>query len=209
MEKSDHICLFLNGTAPDLTLLQRYCSKDALRIATDGAYDYCINLGYKPDILIGDMDSVSELPGDGKTGIVYNTDINNNDLEKALMYCREQGFRKLRIFGLDGKRIDHFLINIATLTHFSGEMDIEVYSNEEYLHFLVPGKYRFSVMPGQRFSLLALKTVSGLQLKGVTYETVNAVLEPGSRGLGNVCRNSSLHMAFSSGLLIFMSELPA
>lgn len=207
MEKPDYTCIFLNGDPPSPELLRQFCGSTKLRIATDGAYDYCVRLGLKPHILIGDMDSVSGLPEAQNIRVIYDTDINNNDLEKCLKFCREHRLRKLRVFGADGKRIDHFLINMVTLANFAKTQEIQIYSNREYLQFLNPGEYVFQTAPGQRFSLLALEAAGGLQIDGAAYTADRGLLEPGSRGLGNICTDSELKILFSSGLLLYISEL--
>lgn len=207
MENTEYSCIFLNGNPPSPELLRRFCKKKGLRIATDGAYDYCLELGFKPQILIGDMDSISGEPDETQTKVIYNTDINNNDLEKCLIYCKEHKLLNLRVFGSDGKRSDHFLINIATFAAYAKDIGIHIYTDEEYLEFLNPGEHIFSVKPGQRFSLLALENVGGLQISGSAYTPDRANLESGSRGLGNICTGQDLKIRFSSGLLLYMSEL--
>lgn len=207
MENPEYSYIFLNGNPPSPELVRRFCKKNGLRIATDGAYDYCLKLGFTPQILIGDMDSLSMLPDKTYTKVIYNTDINNNDLEKCLIYCKEHKLLNLRIFGSDGKRSDHFLINMATFAAYAKKMGIHIYTNEEYFEFLNPGRYVFPVKPGQRFSLLALETVNGLQMSGSAYTPDHANLEPGSCGLGNICTGKNLEIRFSSGLLLYMSEL--
>ncbi len=198
--------IFLNGTAPSADLIKKHCLPEDLMICTDGAYDYLMRYGMHPDILIGDMDSVSRLPDRQDIRIIKTADPMNNDLEKALRFCLDEHIAELNIFGADGKRLDHFIINLATLASYAGKMDITIFSEKEQLHFLIPGQYAFTGCSGKRFSLLSLKTAAGLTLKGAAYPLTDTVLEPGSLGLSNAFTADTLQISFKSGLLLYMTE---
>ncbi|MDZ7821518.1 MAG: hypothetical protein U5N26_06740 [Candidatus Marinimicrobia bacterium] len=99
MVRSDKACIFLNGEPPGRDHIERYCEPAYLKICTDGAHDYLEAYGVSPHILIGDMDSLKELPSGSAFRILRSTDVNNSDFEKALGYCSDNGIRKLRIFG--------------------------------------------------------------------------------------------------------------
>ncbi|MDD3095639.1 MAG: thiamine diphosphokinase [Candidatus Neomarinimicrobiota bacterium] len=207
MEKPEAACLFLNGNVPDTAVLQQYCGNDRLRIAADGAYDYCLQLDFIPDVLIGDMDSIKSRPTSGTGELIHDPSISISDLEKCLRYCSKHGIADLHVFGADGKQLDHFLINIVTLAQYAAVIRIAVYTKDELLRFLPAGKYRFQTRKGQRFSLLALEPVSGLLLEGALFDVADARLQPGSQGLGNSCIGTMLGICFDSGLLLFMTRL--
>jgi thiamine pyrophosphokinase len=67
--------------------------KDILRlnntfiIATDGSYAKCKRLKIVPNLIIGDMDSITD---QNYEGILYQYIDNqdNTDLEKAIIYCK-------------------------------------------------------------------------------------------------------------------------
>ncbi|MDD4960831.1 MAG: thiamine diphosphokinase [Candidatus Marinimicrobia bacterium] len=207
MGKPKEACLFLNGTVPDPAVLRQYCPRKTLRVAADGAYDYCLQLGFTPDVLIGDMDSVQRLPTTAETELIRDSDPDFGDLEKCLRYCREKSVSDLYIFGADGKMTDHFLINIVTLAQYAKTMRINIYTRDEQLHFLSAGYHQFRTRKAQRFSLLAMEAVSGLILEGALYHCPGGLLLPGSRGLGNSCTGTELGIRFDAGLLLFMTGL--
>lgn len=207
MDRSTKACLFLNGKKPGKALIGRYCPPGYLKICTDGAYDYLHEYGIEPDILLGDLDSVSALPSQPPFEVIRLPDVNAGDFEKALAYCKENAIGLVRIFGADGERIDHFLINIILMTRSAGEIDIEMFTEKEYLHFLLPGEYHIPGVKGQRFSLLALKRTKELTLRGAAYPLDNNTLETGSRGLSNTFSGAELLIRFEQGLLLFMTEI--
>lgn len=207
MDRSTDASLFLNGKAPAKELIDRYSPPSYLKICTDGAYGYLRDQGIEPDILLGDMDSVSGLPERPSFEIIRLPDVNSSDLDKALQYCSENGIGTLRIFGADGKRMDHLLVNFALLAHYAGKISLEVFTAGEYLKFLLPGDHHFPGVKSQRFSLLALRRVSGLTLKGAAFPLEDNTLESGSRGLGNRFTGAELLVRFDRGLLLYMTEL--
>lgn len=207
MDRSNQTCIFLNGTPPSKKLIKYFTSEDDLLISADGAYDYLKKYQIEPAILIGDMDSVSHIPENKNIKIVQSGDIESNDLEKSLNYCIEKDLRDIRIFGADGKRIDHALINFATLSSYSNLLNIEIITNEEYLRFLKPGEYGFSGKRGQRFSLLAIHSADELTLKNARFPLKNDTLHKGSRGLSNAFRSKELIIRFQTGSILFMTEL--
>lgn len=206
MDRSTKTCIFLNGTVPSRKLIDHFLREDDLVIAADGAYDYLKEYRIRTNILIGDMDSVSIIPDSKDTRVIHSRDNETNDLEKALDYCLRHDLRNIRIFGADGKRLDHTLINFATLSAYSNLLNIEIMTNQEYLLFLKPGEYGFKGKRGQRFSLLAIYTADDLTVTGARFPLKNDTLHKGSRGLSNAFKTNDLHICFNTGSILFMTE---
>jgi len=207
MDRSTRTCIFLNGTPPRKKLIKHFTAPDDLFISADGAYDYLKKYLIEPAVLIGDMDSISKIPENKDIKIIHSRDTESNDLEKSLNYCIEHDLRNIRIFGADGKRIDHAIINFATLSSYADLLDIEIITNEEYLRFLRPGEYGFTGKRGQRFSLLAIYSAADLSIKNAKFPVENDTLHKGSRGLSNAFRSKELAISFQTGSILFMSEL--
>jgi len=207
MDRSTRTCIFLNGTPPSKKLIKHFTTSDDLLISADGAYDYLKKYQIEPAVLIGDMDSISIIPENKDIKIIHSRDSESNDLEKSLNYCLEHDLRNIRIFGADGKRIDHAIINFATLSSYSDLLNIEIITNEEYLRFLRPGEYGFSGKRGQRFSLLAIYSADKLTIKNAKFPLENDTLHKGSKGLSNAFRSKELVISFQTGSILFMSEL--
>jgi len=207
MDRSTKTCIFLNGVAPRKKLIKKLVSEDDMIICADGAYDYLKTYDVRPELLIGDMDSVSEIPQNDKIEVIQLRDPEKNDLEKALNYCIKNDLRDIKIFGADGKRMDHAIINLATLSSYSNLLDIEVISNNEYMRFLKPGEYGFTGKRGQRFSLLAIHTADELTVINARFPLTKETLHKGSRGLSNAFKTHDLHICFTTGSILFMTEL--
>ncbi|MBW6458102.1 MAG: thiamine diphosphokinase [FCB group bacterium] len=198
--------IFLNGNPPSAELIKKHLYPDDLLICTDGAYDYLKQYGIRPDVLIGDMDSISVLPDPQDIEIVRSADQTNNDLEKALIYSLEHHISSLRIFAADGKRLDHVIINLATLEKYALYLSLSIICDNEFMQFLSPGDHIFEGFRGKRFSILALHKAEGLTLKGAVYGLTDSDLEPGSLGLSNAFSADEVQISFKSGLLLYMTE---
>ncbi len=119
-------------------------------IAADGGYENLKGLNIRPDLLVGDFDSMHIDGVNGTTGPVKNLDI-YKDAEKAeyihhlrkiehdgvetrvidpvkndpdMMACvrigLEMGYREFHIIGGTGKRIDHSIANLQILGFLAG-----------------------------------------------------------------------------------------
>jgi thiamine pyrophosphokinase len=83
-------------------------------VACDSAADaYRRRFRKWPTVIIGDFDSFSR-PGLSSLpcSLIPVSDQDTNDLEKALAYCIERGWRDPVIVGATGKREDHALGNV-------------------------------------------------------------------------------------------------
>lgn len=87
-------------------------------IAVDGGFTSVGQLRLTADVLIGDFDSLCELP-DHPNIIRLPQEKAVTDMMAALDYGLEKGYRIFRIFGGTGGRIDHTLANIQCLARLS------------------------------------------------------------------------------------------
>lgn len=115
------ILLFANGVLADAGWVSPYLARAAAVIAADGGLRHLLPLGRRPDVLIGDLDSlppgiVAEEAADQV--IRFPRDKNETDLELALLYAVAQyPGHEVLIFGGFGGRLDHMLANILVLAH--------------------------------------------------------------------------------------------
>ena len=119
MSKTERAVLFANGEAPNLTALELQ-TQDFL-VAVDGGLHHLQALGLSPQLLIGDMDSLStqEVEACQQAGIEilrYPPAKNKTDLELALDEVLQRGYRNILIAFALGGRLDQTLANLALLS---------------------------------------------------------------------------------------------
>lgn len=87
-------------------------------IAADSGLETAEKLGIKPDIIIGDFDSVEpELLAEYQNIIKYPAQKDDTDSMLCVKYALEHGFTDIIIIGGTGGRLDHTLANLALLRY--------------------------------------------------------------------------------------------
>lgn len=99
--------LCLNGDLPEVD----FFDKNLPIIAADGAANSLINMGIKPSMVIGDLDSITA-DNQALENTHLHYDQNFCDFEKSLDYLKKNDLLPSIIVGLNGGFIDHILNNI-------------------------------------------------------------------------------------------------
>ena len=91
-----------------------------LVLAADGGYRALYSLGYMPDLLLGDFDSLGDIPLPADLPVVrFPVRKDDTDTGLALRYGLEQGFRDFALYGCAGGRVDHLLANLQSMARVS------------------------------------------------------------------------------------------
>src|SRR5262245_42723158 len=93
----------------------------ALVVAADGGARLAKHFGLQVDMIIGDMDSLSEtevqlFTAQGAELQHYPQEKNETDLELALQWTAQRGVTWMRIIGGVGDRLDQTIANLYLLT---------------------------------------------------------------------------------------------
>ena len=75
-------------------------------------------MGYKPNLILGDLDSIDKRKNKYGCDIIFLEDQTKNDLEKSISWCIDQGIKELELFGFSHGRDDHHLANILIMKDF-------------------------------------------------------------------------------------------
>lgn len=91
-----------------------------LVLAADGGYRALYSLGYTPDLLLGDFDSLGDLPLPPDLPVLrFPARKDDTDTGLALRHGLEQGFRDFALYGCAGGRVDHLLANLQSMARIS------------------------------------------------------------------------------------------
>lgn len=145
-------------------------------IVCDGALERYLDLTTrKPDVVIGDRDSVSEeeLVRHGLE-YIYVADQETNDLTKAVDYALSRGWSSIAIIGAAGKREDHTIGNLFLLPEYLQKgATVRSYSKHGVM-LPFQGELTLELQQGHGISLFALEQKPA-SLKGVMYPFENRV----------------------------------
>lgn len=147
-------------------------------IAADGGYRYAESLGIKPNVVIGDFDSLGETP-DFPDVIKLKPEKDRTDIAEAVELGIEMGYRLFRIYGgTGGSRTDHTIANFQLLTYLSSRgMKGFLYGENEIFTAITDGKITFPPSMSGYISVFAhSNSCEGVTLKGLKYPLENYTL---------------------------------
>ena len=180
-----------------------------LVICCDGGARNFKYLGIKPDVIIGDMDSIDPVQLASYSAqeikiIKYSANKDFTDTELALDYALNLKPEEIFIWGALGGRVDHTLANVFLLCK-GQEKGIRTYLVDEYGEsFVLDKKTTFINETGKTISLLALSPrVTGITLTGFLYPLEKGTLKMSeSRGISNIINEAHASIIAKSGKLL-------
>jgi thiamine pyrophosphokinase len=155
-------------------------------VAADGGADRARALGWVPDVIVGDLDSVTPEGVEGVADIRrHPVDKDASDLALAMDVAASLGGDEIVVVGGFGGRLDHLLVNAAVL---AAPRALPVrWVGEGVRVDVVRGERTVPLSPGETFSLLAWGGTARVTLRGARWELEEAELSPtSSLGLSNV-----------------------
>lgn len=177
-------------------------------LVADGAANNVLALGIEPTKIIGDMDSFflelkEKVPEDK---ILVIPDQETNDFEKILLYCIENNFKDLLIFGFHGGELEHTLNNWSVLKKYCRRLNMCIFDRNRYA-IPVYQSVELFVNVGEIISLIPQPKVK-LRTKNLEWELNDEILELGRReGARNVATDEHLILDIIEGeLLLFINH---
>lgn len=175
-------------------------------IAADKGFSYLREIMIKPDIVIGDFDSLDTIP-ENENIVQHPIEKDDTDMMLAIKTGLDLGYKTFLIYGGLGGRLDHTYANIQILVYLSvkgargylldGDRIVTAITNEQLL-FSTEKKGVISV-----FS--AGDIAKGVSLKGLKYQLENAVLTKDMPlGISNEFIESESCISVEEGTLIVM-----
>jgi len=220
--KDKKALLISNGSIKDYGALSRIIEKqygnlpDFFVIAADGGAVNSINLRLTPDVIIGDMDSITakvieklNIQSKDIKFINCRPDKDESDTQLALDYLMGSGFRKVLILGALGNRPDHSYANIVLLAA-PNYKDLDVRIITENSEISVARKScKICGIPGRAISLFSLAPYTHIiKTSGLKYRLKNEkLLFSPVRGLSNEFIKDTAGIEFEEGLILVVKEL--
>lgn len=199
MSESQAIVILAKGEFPTRGKALDLLRKAGKRICCDGAADRLLAAGLEPDVIIGDLDSLSE---DSRhrfaDRLIHVADQECNDLTKAVRYCHEQGYGVLHILGATGKREDHSLGNISLMCEYARLAEVRIISDYGEF-FLVRSGEEVPSVPGEQFSIFSLDRHLRVSSEGLRYPLKDLEMSHWYTASLNEATGSSFRLHFQGG----------
>ena len=172
-----HICYIFGALGTSIADFKP--QKNDLIIAADGGYSTLKKLNIKPDLVVGDFDSLGEAPKD-ETVIKHPIKKDDTDTLLAVKIGLEKGYKTFVIYGAVGGRLDHTVATIQTATFVAENGGIAyIYDGTHTVTAIKNSSIKFSKGAKGYVSIFALSGVAkGVTINGLLYELIDADITP-------------------------------
>jgi thiamine pyrophosphokinase len=180
-------------------------------IAANGGSKHAKNFGVIPDVIIGDLDSIGKKDylfflNKGSKYKKYDVIKDKTDIQLAIEYAIESGFKEILLMCVFGNRLDHMLANLFLLMKIV-DAGISVKIVDEFQEIILiykSGEIKGDV--GDVVSLIPLTpTVSGIKLLGLKFQPKNGRLKMADTlGISNVLTKKSAKITINNGKLLLI-----
>src|SRR5215207_5034346 len=203
------IIIFANGEIPRLENARLLLQTDDYIICADGGTRHALALGLKPNLVIGDMDSIDsqqwqELKKSGVPIELFSRNKNETDLELALDRAIELGPKAILIIGALGGRLDQTFGNTALLSDARlSVVEARLDDGVEEI-FFCRDQAQVQGRSGDIVSLIPWgNPVQGVQTQGLKWPLRSETLLPEkTRGISNELTGEVASIKIASGLLL-------
>jgi thiamine pyrophosphokinase len=191
--------------------LRGLASRAAFVVAADGGLRHAADLDVRPDLLVGDLDSVQDDDVRRWPDLAverHSPDKDALDLELAIDAALREGATRVWVMGAFGGRFDQTLATALIAARWAEEgLDIALLDGIHDAYPLPSGRRFDEPLPeGTVFSLLAISDRARVDIAGAAYTLRDAELPRGlGRGLSNAARGGPV-VTVREGLVLLIVE---
>jgi thiamine pyrophosphokinase len=203
------------GCAHSARLVARLAPQADLVLAADGGGALCLEAGVVPDVVVGDLDSLSRadeaaLRESGARFVVFPTEKDETDLDLAIAEARVCGADHVLATGVLGGRVDHTLASLGSLVGASDLAPIVVEPDMTAWVLSAEGRAQVALhSPGATVSLFAFEGPATVTCQGFRYPLHAATLRAlSSLGVSNVITSDEATIELHAGTLIVFAVAP-
>ncbi len=208
---SKTVLIICNGEPPGRALTRRLAHEADLIVAADGGANVARRYGIRPDVIIGDLDSIlgSTRKAFSSSRVVHMKRQDNTDLEKALDFIVDAKLSEAVIVGATGKRLDFTLGNLSAMWKYTRRARIRFIGDDWETMPVESGK-KIKAKVGTTVSLIPFGRCSGITLNGLRYPLRGATMNIGQIGVSNVVLRSpfTIHVKRGNLMLIMLRPQP-
>ena len=198
--------IIANGRFPTHPTPLSYIERASFIVCCDGAANEFIEIGGKPNAIVGDCDSISKENIIRFADIIYpNNDQETNDLTKSVQFCVDKGMKDIIIVGGTGKREDHTLGNISLLAEYVYIANVVMATNWG-IFTPINTTTQFKSFIGEQVSIFSIDhtKVSSQNLK---YPLSNRILSNWWEGSLNESLDESFTIKTTNRIIVFQAYI--
>jgi thiamine pyrophosphokinase len=194
-----------NGDDCPKSKLISYSERSDLIIASDGGLNLLSEYKIKPDLIMGDFDSISKGIIDAYEDVEickFPTEKDFTDSELALQKALSYDPEEINLLGMTGSYFDHSIANVLNLLKYGDNgVHISIINGNSTI-FLIKGSSIFEGLEYRRISFFPLGDVKGLRLKGFKYVYNKTDINMTDYSISNVISSNFAEIEFNEGHMI-------
>ena len=184
-------------------------NEDDLVIAADGGYDHLKKFEIRCDVLIGDLDSIKEVPESVRT---IRFPVRKDETDSFLAYREgaSLGYKVFYLYGGTGGREDHTFANYCLLLEARNENNtVHIISDKAKVSLIKNESLTLTGTPGMHLSLFPFGSdAEGVTVMGAEYECEKITLKTNFPiAVSNLFKDSPVKISVERGALLVMEEI--
>ena len=204
-------CIILaNGKSPKKNIISLFKKRgfDAL-ICADGGANSAMKMNLIPDVIIGDLDSISTKALHEFRSVSKVVEIkrqNDTDVEKCLKNAINEGFDEVLLMGVTGNRLDHTFCNLGIILKFFHKIKIILIAEDS---LLIPysGYVELKTVPGETISIYGIDSKTKITSSGLMYTLKNISLPFGKKeSTSNVAEKEIVQLKINGGIIFVIRD---
>ncbi|MGK9475860.1 thiamine diphosphokinase [Melioribacter sp. OK-6-Me] len=205
--------LWANGDPPSKRIIDFLVRTGYNKIiCADGGANSAHQLNVVPDVIIGDLDSITNENlryFSGKSKIVKQNRQNDTDVEKAIKYAIKNKFTDLFLIGATGSRLDHSFCNLGIMLKFYDEIQIKLLHRQSVL-CVYEGNVEIKTLPGETISIYGFDRKTKITSRGLKYPLKETSLPFGEKeSTSNVALKDSIYLTIKGGRVFVIRDFEA
>ena len=174
-----------------------------LIVAVDSGTEQAYKLFLKPDLIIGDLDSIDEktikrAEKDEVQILKYDTNKNQTDFELALKHVINKEIKDITIIGGEYGEIDHLFGVLTVIISFQEDQQILWIHKDQSV--LIPNSKKIAIGSNVEFSILPFTNLKNLNISGAQWNLDNENIEFGkSVTLRNISIDNDIVVSVDDG----------
>ena len=174
-----------------------------LIVAVDSGTEQAYKLFLKPNLIIGDLDSIDEktikrAEKDEVQILKYETNKNETDFELALKYVIDKEIKDITIIGGEYGEIDHLFGVLTVIISFQEDQQISWIHKDQTV--LIPNSKKITIGSNVEFSILPFTNLKNLNISGAQWNLDNENIEFGkSLTLRNISIDNEIEVSVEDG----------
>jgi thiamine pyrophosphokinase len=204
---TSHTLIFIGGDPPHPNVRQ-HLPAGAFIIAADSGYAHAIAMGFVPNELVGDMDSITavDLTDARDSNILisqFPTDKDLTDTEIAIASALARQSTHITVVSGGGDRFDHVLGMVHSLASSALTVDTTLLIGTARVSYATYTKeFRINTQPGDTISLIPIGGAATVTTTGLQWELDHDTLQSfSSRGVSNIATGESVSISVTDGSL--------